>query len=69
MLRDKNGLVGVHILRELRGTIKAKKGENKIQAIVLHLIRQLLKPLIRSRYYVFLDNLFVSTKLVEYARA
>jgi 3'-phosphoadenosine 5'-phosphosulfate sulfotransferase (PAPS reductase)/FAD synthetase len=66
---DKNGLVGVCTPRELRGTIKAGKGGNKTQVVVLHLIRQLLKPLRGSRYYIFLDNLFVFTKLVKYARA
>jgi len=66
---DKNGPVGVRTPRELGGTIKARKGGNKTQAIVLHLIKRLLKPPTGSRYHVFLDNLFVSTKLVEYARA
>jgi hypothetical protein len=66
---DKNGPVGVRTLRELGGTIKARKGGNKTQVVVLHLIKRLLKPPTGSRYYVFLDNLFVFTKLVEYARA
>jgi hypothetical protein len=46
MPRDKNGLVRVYIPHELRGTIKAGKGGDKIQVIVLYLIKQLLKPLI-----------------------
>jgi hypothetical protein len=33
------------------------------------LIGHLLKPLKGSRYHIFLNNLFVSTKLVEYAHA
>jgi len=65
----KNGPVRVCTPRELRGTIKARKGGNKTQAVVLHLIGRLPKPLTGLRYHVFLDNLFVSTKLVEYARA
>jgi hypothetical protein len=65
----KNGPVGVRTLRELGGTIKAGKGGNKTQAIVLHLIRRLPKPPTGLRYHVSFDNLFVSTKLVEYARA
>jgi len=69
MLKIKNGLIRVYTLKELRGTIKARKGGNKTQVIVLHLIRRLLKPFIRLRYHVFLNNLFVSTKLVEYAYA
>jgi hypothetical protein len=65
---DKNGPVGVRTPRELRGTKKAGKGGNKTQAIVLHLIGQLLKPPTSSGYHVYLDNLFVSTKFVKYAR-
>ena len=66
---DKNGPVGVRIPRELGGTIKAGNGGNKTQAVVLHLIRQLPKPPRGSRYHIFLNNLFISTKLVEYTRA
>jgi hypothetical protein len=66
---DKNGPVGVRTPRELGGTIKAGKGGNKTQAVVLHLIKRLLEPPQGSGYHVYLDNLFVSTKLVEYARA
>jgi hypothetical protein len=67
--RDKNSPVRVYTLRELGGTIKARKGGNKTQAIVLHLIKRLLEPLTGLRHHVFLNNLFVSTKLVEYARS
>jgi hypothetical protein len=66
--KDKNGPVEVRILRELVGTIKTRKGGNKTQAVVLHLIRRLQKPLLGFTYHVFLDNLFVFTKFVEYAR-
>jgi Transposase IS4 len=66
---DKNGPVEVRTPRELRGTIKARKGGNKTQAVVLHLIGRLQKPPPGSSYHVFLDNLFVSTKFVDYARA
>ena len=69
MPRIKNGPVRVRTPKELRGTIKARKGGNKTQAIVLHLIGRLLKPLTGLGYHVFLNNLFVSTKLVKYARA
>jgi hypothetical protein len=65
----KNGLVRVHTPKELGGTIKARKGGNKTQAVVLHLIGRLPKPPTGLGYHVFLNNLFVSTKLVEYARA
>jgi hypothetical protein len=34
MPRIKNGLVGVYTLKELRGTIKARNGGNKTQAVV-----------------------------------
>jgi hypothetical protein len=66
---DKNGPVRVRTPRELGGTIKAGKRGNKTQAVVLHLIGRLPKPPTGSGYHVFLDNLFVSTKLIEYARA
>jgi hypothetical protein len=65
----KNGLVRVKTPRELGGTIRDNNSGNKIQAIVLYLIKRLLKPLQGSGYHVFLDNLFVSTRLVEYARS
>jgi Transposase IS4 len=66
---EKNGPVGVRTPRELGGTIKAGNGGNKTQAVVLHLIKQLPSPLKGSGYHVFLDNLFVSTRFVEYARS
>jgi hypothetical protein len=66
---EKNGPVGVKIPRELGGTIKAGNGGNKTQAVVLHLIKQLPSPPNGCGYHVFLDNLFVSTRFVEYARS
>jgi len=65
----KNSLVRVRILHELKGSIKDKKGGNKTQVVVLHLIGRLQRPLLGFTYHVYLDNLFVSTKFVEYARA
>ena len=65
---EKNGPVGVKTPRELGGTIRAGNGGNKTQAVVLHLIGRLQKPSPGFTYHVFLDNLFVSTKFVEYAR-
>jgi hypothetical protein len=65
----KNNPVGVRTPRELGGTIKDGKGGDKTQVVILHLIGRLPKPPPGSGYYIFLDNLFVSTKLVEYARA
>jgi len=62
----KNGPVGVRTPRELRGSIKDRKGGNKTQAVVLHLIGRLQRPLPGFLYHVYLDNLFVSTKFVEY---
>jgi hypothetical protein len=61
--------VGIHTPRELGGTIKAGNSGNKIQAVVLHLIKRLPKPPKGSGYYVYLDNLFVSTRFVQYARS
>jgi len=66
---DKNRPVGVKTPRELGGTIKEGKGGDKTQAVALHLISRLPKPLAGYSYHVFLDNLFVSTKMVEYARS
>jgi hypothetical protein len=66
---NKNGPLGVRTPRELGGTIKAGKGGNKTQAVVLHLIKRLPKPLKGLGYHVFLDNLFVSTRMVKYARS
>ncbi len=63
----KNGPVGVKTPRELDRIIKAGNGENKTQAIVLYLIKQLPSLLKGYSYHVFLDNLFVSTRFVKYA--
>jgi hypothetical protein len=63
---NKNSLLGVRTLRELRGTIKVRKRGNKTQVVVLHLIKRLPKPLKGSGYYVFLDNLFISMRIVKY---
>ena len=59
----KNGPVQVRTPKELGGT-KAGKNGNKTQAVVLKLVRQLPG----SGYHLFLDNLFVSTRFVQYAR-
>jgi len=69
ILGQKNGPVGVRTPRELGGTIKAGTGGNKTQAVVLHLIKRLPKPPKGSGYHVYLDNLFVSTRFVQYARS
>ena len=66
---QKNGPVGVRTPRALGGTIKAGNGGNKTQAVVLHLIQRLPEPPKGSGYYVYLDNLFVSTRFVQYARS
>jgi Transposase IS4 len=66
---EKNGPVGVRTPRELGGTIRDGNRGNKTQAVVLHLINRLPKPPQGSGYHVFLDNLFVSTRFVEYARS
>ena len=66
---DKNGPVNVKTPQELGGTKKAGNGGNKTQAVVLHLIKQLSEPPKGSSYHVFLDNLFISTRFVKYARS
>jgi hypothetical protein len=66
---QKNSPLGIKTPCKLRGTIKAGKGGNKTQAVVLHLINRLPKPPKGLGYYVFLDNLFVFTRLIEYARS
>lgn len=59
-----NGPVDVLTPRELGGT-KAGKGGNKTQAVVVKLV----KSLPRKGFHIFLDNLFTSTKLLEYLRS
>jgi hypothetical protein len=66
---QKNGPLGVRTPRELGGIIKAGNGGNKTQAVVLHLLNRLPKPPQGSGYYVYLDNLFVSTRFIQYARS
>jgi hypothetical protein len=66
---EKNGPVGVRTPRELGGTIRAGNGGNKTQVVVLYLIKRLPEPPQDSGYHVFLDNLFVFTRFVEYARS
>ena len=61
--------MGVRTPKELGGTIKQGNRGNKTQAVVLHLIKRLPKPPKGSGYHVFLDNLFVLTKFVQYARS
>jgi hypothetical protein len=61
---QRNGPVGVRTPRELGGIIKAGNSGNKIQAVVLHLIKRLPKPPESSGYHVYLDNLFISTRFV-----
>ena len=65
----KNGPVGVRTPVALGGTKRDGNKGNKTQAVVLHLINQLPKPPEGSGYHLFLDNLFVSTRFVEYARS
>jgi hypothetical protein len=67
--RQKNSPLEIKTPRKLRGIIKARKRGNKTQVIVLYLINRLPKPPKGLRYYVFLDNLFVSTRLVEYTKS
>jgi hypothetical protein len=59
-----NGPVGIRTPRKLGGTIKAGNGGNKIQEVVLHLLNRLPRPPQGSGYYIYLDNLFVSTRFV-----
>jgi hypothetical protein len=59
----------VRTLRELRGIVKARNGGNKTQVVVLHLINRLPKPLKGCGYHVFLNNLFISTRFIKYARS
>jgi hypothetical protein len=56
--------MGVYTPRELGRIIKAGNGGNKIQAVVLYLIKRLPEPPKGSGYYVYLDNLFVSTRFI-----
>ena len=65
----KIGPVGVRTPVALGGTKRDGNNGNKTQAVILHLINRLLKPPQGSGYHLFLDNLFVSTKFVEYARS
>jgi hypothetical protein len=69
VLGNKNSLLGVRTLYKLKGLIKAGKGGNKIQVIVLHLIKRLPKPLKGLGYHVFLNNLFISTRMVKHTRS
>ena len=64
----KNGPIGVKTPKELGGT-KTGKGGNKTQAMVVHLLEQLPKRDSPYTYHVYLDNLFVSTKLLELLRS
>jgi hypothetical protein len=66
MPRQKNSPLKIKTLYKLKGIIKVRKEGNKTQVVVLHLIKQLPKPLKGLRYYVFLNNLFVFTCLIKY---
>jgi hypothetical protein len=69
MPSNKNGPLGVKTPYKLGSTKKARNGGNKTQVVALHLVSRLLKPPKDCRYHLFLDNLFVSTKMVKYARS
>jgi hypothetical protein len=60
----KGGPVGVLIPKELGGTVNGKGG-NKTQAVVYHLLERLPT----ARYHVYLDNLFVSDRLLRFLRS
>jgi hypothetical protein len=62
----KHGLISVKTPIELGGT-KTRKGGNKTQVVVVQLLEQLPKR--DSLYYVYLNNLFVSKKLLELFRS
>jgi hypothetical protein len=64
---QKNSPLRVKTPRELGGTLKQGKGGNKTQVVVLHLVNQLPKPPKGLGYHVFLNNLFVSTRIVKYS--
>jgi hypothetical protein len=66
MPRQKNSPLKIKTLYKLKGIIKVRKGGNKTQVVVLHLIKQLPKPLKGLGYHVFLNNLFVFTCLIKY---
>jgi hypothetical protein len=68
ILGKAQGPIDVKTPRELGGTARQGKGGNKTQAVVLDLVGRLSKPPTGSGYHCYLDNLFVSTKFVEYAR-
>jgi hypothetical protein len=61
--------VGVRTSRELGGIIKAGNRGNKTQVVVLYLIKRLPKPPEGSGYHVYLNNLFISTCFIQYARS
>lgn len=65
---ERNGPVGIKTPVELGGTKKTGKGGNKTQAVVIALLQRLPQPPAGFRYHCYLDNLFVSTKLLLYAR-
>jgi hypothetical protein len=69
VLRQKNSPLGIKTPRELKGTIKVGKRGNKTQVVVLHLLKRLFKPPKGLSYHVFLNNLFISTRIVKYARS
>jgi hypothetical protein len=63
-----NGPVDTPTPPELGGVKRSGKGGNKTQAVVLKLLQRLPDPLTGYGYHVFLDNLFVSSKFVAFAR-
>ena len=60
-----NGPVGVRTPYQLGGTKKKGKGGNKTQAVAY----ELLQRLPGKGYHVFVDNLFTSTRFLEFLRA
>ena len=64
---EKNGPVDTRTPRELGGTIRDGNRGNKTQAVVAKLLQRL--PNEGKGTYVFLDNLFTSTKFLLYLRS
>ena len=64
---DKNGPVGIRTPITLGGIKRAGNGGNKTQVVALYLVKRLLKPPPGYSYHVFLNNLFISIRIVEYA--
>lgn len=66
---ENNGPVDTQTPRELGGSVKIGAGGNRTQAVVVKMMAQLPQATNLPLYHLWLNNLFTSTKFLQYMRS